>query len=554
LPNRPQQEDEMKGAAAVASILKREGVEYLFCFPINQVIDAGAEVGIRPIMARTERAVIGMADGYTRVTNGRRIGVCAVQYGPGTENAFGGLAQAYSDSTPLLFLPGGVPEGRTGVRPNFDAVKNFQHIAKWVARVNRMDRIPEFLRRAFTYLRTGRLGPVVLELPWDLMLADADGGPPACAPVRGTRSMADPGDVMAAAKALVAANRPLIHAGLGILYAEASAELVELAELLQAPVMTTLSGKSAFPEDHPLAIGSGGMAWPRAVTKYLADADLVFGAGASFSISSFAAPIPKGKVAIQLTVDDCDLNKDYDAQHLLLGDAKLVLRQIIEEVTKLLGPAGRKGDDRVVREIRSTKDAWLSEWLPRLTSDEVPISPYRVIWDLQQAVAGERTIVTHDAGNPRDQMSPFWIAREPNSYIGWGRSTHLGYSLPLAIGAKVARPDAMVIHVLGDAAFGQCGMDIETAVRNHIGIVTVLLNNSCLGGYDKHLPNATRLYGTRFLSGSYAKVAEGLGAYAEVVEKPAEIIPATRRAAKMAGEGRPTVLEFITKEEPVLSK
>jgi acetolactate synthase-1/2/3 large subunit len=544
----------MKGAAVVADVLKREGVECLFCFPINQVIDAGADVGIRPIMARTERAVIGMADGYTRVTNGRRIGVCAVQYGPGTENAFGGLAQAYSDSTPLLFLPGGVPEGRTGVAPNFDAVLNFQHVTKWVARVNRMERIPDFMRRAFTYLRTGRLGPVVLELPWDLMLADAPEGGPAYAPVRGARSLADPAAVAAAAKALVAADRPLLHAGLGILYAEASAELVELAELLQAPVMTTLSGKSAFPEDHPLAIGSGGMAWPRAVTRYLADADLVFGAGASFSISSFAAPIPKGKVAIQLTVDETDLNKDYVAQHLLVGDARLALRQIIEEVVRLLGPAGRKGDDRTVTEIRAVKEAWLSEWLPRLTSDEVPINPYRVVWDLQQALAGERSIVTHDAGNPRDQMTPFWIAREPNSYIGWGRSTHLGYSLPLAMGAKVARPDATVVHVLGDAAFGQCGMDIETAARNRIGTVTVLLNNSCLGGYEKHLPNATRLYGTRFLSGSYAKVAEGLGAYAEVVEKPAEIVSAVRRATKVAADGRPAVLEVITKEDPVFSK
>ncbi len=544
----------MKGAAAVARILKHEGVECLFCFPINQVIDAGAELGIRPIMARTERAVIGMADGFSRATNGRRIGVCAVQYGPGTENSFGGLAQAYSDSTPLLFLPGGVPEARTGVRPNFDAVLNFQHVAKWVTRINRAERIPEFMRRAFTYLRTGRLGPVVLELPWDLMLAEAEDAAAAYEPVRGTRSMADPADVTAAAKAMVAARCPLIHAGLGILYAEASAELQELAELLQAPVMTTLSGKSAFPEDHPLAIGSGGMAWPRAVTRYLADADLVFGAGASLSISSFAAPIPKGKVVVQLTVDDGDLNKDYVAKHLLVGDAKLVLQQVIEEVRRVLGREGRKGDDRTVKQIQAIKDEWLAEWMPRLTSTEVPINPYRVIWDLQQALAGEHVIATHDAGNPRDQVTPFWIAREPNSYIGWGRSTHLGYSLPLAIGAKVARPDKTVIHVLGDAAFGQCGMDIETAVRNRIGIVTVVLNNSCLGGYDKHLPNATRLYGTRFLSGSYSRVAEGLGAYTEVVEKPAEIIPAVRRAADVAMDGRPAVLEVITKEEPVFSK
>ena len=544
----------MKAAKAVASILKQEGVECLFCFPINQVIDASAELGIRPIMARTERAVLGMADGYTRATNGRRIGVCTVQYGPGTENSFGGLAQAYSDSTPILFLPGGTPEPRTGVQPGFDAVMNFQHVTKWVARVNRGDRIAEFLRRAFTYLRTGRPGPVALELPWDLMLADVDEAAIAYSPVTTTKTMADPAAVAAAVRSMVAAKLPLIHAGLGILYAQASAELVELAELLQAPVMTTLSGKSAFPERHPLSIGSGGLAWPRAVTRYLAEADLVFGAGASLSISPFAAPIPKGKLAVQLTVDDRDLNKDYTAQHLLIGDAKLVLRQMNEEVQRQLGPRGRRDKGDVAKQVKTVKDAWLAEWMPRLTSDEVPINPYRVVWDLQQALADRQVIVTHDAGNPRDQMTPFWVAREPNSYIGWGRSTHLGYSLPLALGAKVARPEATVVHVLGDAAFGQCGMDIETAVRNRIGIVTVILNNSCLGGYDKHLPNATRLYGTRFLSGNYAKVAEGLGAYVECVEKPREIIPAAHRAVRAADGGRPAVLEIITKEDPVLSK
>jgi acetolactate synthase-1/2/3 large subunit len=423
-----------------------------------------------------------------------------------------------------------------------------------VARVNRADRIPEFMRRAFTYLRTGRLGPVALELPWDVMLAELPDGALSYSPVKGARAMADPGDVATAVKAILAAKLPLIHAGLGILYAEASEELREFAELVQAPVMTTLSGKSAFPEDHPLAIGSGGMAWPRAITRYLTDSDLVFGAGSSLSISSFAAPIPKGKVGVQLTVDDRDLNKDYPVQHLLVGDAKLTLRQMIEEARRELGPDGRRGDDRVSKQIKAIRDEWLAEWMPRLTSDEVPINPYRVVWDLQQAVEKQPVIVTHDAGNPRDQMTPFWTALLPNSYIGWGRSTHLGYSLPLAMGAKVARPDATVLHVLGDAAFGQCGLDLETAVRNKIGIVTVLLNNSCLGGYDKHLPNATRLYGTRFLSGNYRQVAEGLGAYAERVEKPEEIIPAARRAVRVAAEGRPALLEIITKEEPVFSK
>jgi len=374
------------------------------------------------------------------------------------------------------------------------------------------------------------------------------------APVAGARTMAAPADVSDAVTAILAARQPLFHAGLGILYAEATPELVELAELVQAPVMTTLSGKSAFPEDHPLSIGSGGMAWPRAVTACLAEADCLFGAGASLSISSFAAPIPRGKVAVQLCLDERDLNKDYAASHLLMGDAKLVLGQMIAEVKRRIGETGRRGDGGTVATLAAIREAWLAEWMPRLTSDETPINPYRVIWDLQKALEGRQVIATHDAGNPRDQMSPFWTARTPNSYIGWGRSTHLGYSLPLALGAKLARPEATVVHVLGDAAFGQCAMDLEAGVRNKIGTLTVLLNNSCLGGYDKHIPIATRRFGTRFLSGSYSKVAEGLGAWTEVVESPAEILPAVRRALAVADTGRPALLEVITKEEPVFSK
>ncbi len=544
----------MKGSAAVATILKQEGVDCLFCFPVNAIIDAAAEVGIRPIMARTERTVIGMADGYSRVTNGRKIGVCAAQHGPGVENSFGGIAQVYSDSSPILFLPGGVAQNRLGAEPNFDAVQNYQHVTKWVARVNQAGRIPEFMRRAFTYLRTGRPGPVALELPTDVTAANLEDAEFSYKPVKGARIMADPADVAAAAEALVAAKKPLIEAGGGVLHAEAWAELVELAELLQAPVMTTLPGKSAFPEDHPLSLGSGGLSGPRPVARYLEESDLIFGVGASLSISPFAAPIPSGKVAVQLTVDERDLNKEYPLDYLLQGDARLVLGQLIEEVKLRLGAEGRKGDDRVVRQVKALKDEWLDEWMPKLTSNEVPINPYRVIWDVQQAVDPKNTIVTHDAGSPRDQVSPFWRALVPNSYIGWGKSTHLGYGLPLALGAKVARPDKTVINIMGDAAFGMSGLEIETAARNHIGTLTILMNNSCLGGYEKHIPAATKLYGTRFLTGNYERVADGLGAYTERVEAPEEIIPAVKRAVKVTTDGRPALLEIITKEENQLSK
>ncbi len=544
----------MKGAAAVATILKREGVDRLFSFPINPVIDTGSELGIQPTIARTERTVVGMADAYSRVNNGRRIGVCATQWGPGAENTFGGIAQAYSDSTPILYLPAGFNQKRLGSEPTFEAVKNFQYVTKWAGRINSVDRIPEYLRRAFTYLRAGRPGPVLVEMPSDVLAAELDDAALAYNPVKGAKTMADPAAVREAAKALVTAQRPLIHAGVGILYAEAWDELRELAELLQAPVMTTLQGKSAFPEDHPLSLGASAAAAPRPLARFLAESDLVFGAGSGLAISSYDAPIPRGKVAVQLTVDERDFNRDYATEYLVQGDAKLVLRQMIEEVQRQLGPEGRKGDDRVAREVVAMREEWLAEWMPKLTSNDTPINPYRAIWDLQQAVDLRNTIATHDAGTPRDMMVPFWRALEPNSYIGWGKSTHLGYGIPLALGAKVARPEKTVLNVMGDLAFGMSGLEIETAARNHLGTLTVVFNNGLMGDYEKHLPNATRLYGSRYISGDYAKIAEGLGAYSERVEKPEEIIPAVKRALQVMQDGRPALLDLVTREETALSK
>ena len=544
----------MKGVSAVAKILKMEGAEHLFCFPVNPLIDAAAELDIRPIMPCTERTVVGMADGYARVNNGKKIGICAVQQGPGAENAFGGVAQAYSDSTPILVFPGAPPESQLGTPPHFDAFLNYQRITKWSARINRADRIPDFLRRAFTYLRVGRPGPVLLDLPADVAPAEFGSESVTYAPVKGTRGMADPRAVKAAANALIRAKRPLLHAGIGALYAEAWDELQEIAEILQAPVMTTLPGKSVFPEDHPLSIGCGGLAGPRTVAHFLAEADLIFGVGSSLSSWIFAAPVPKGKIAIQLAVDERDLNKDYPAEFLLLGDAKLVLSQMIEEITRELGKGGRKGDTGAAKEIKSIKTKWLDEWMHRLTSEETPINPYRVIWDLQHVLENEEYIVTHDAGSPRDQMAPFWTAKKPNSYIGWGKSTHLGYSLPLALGAKVAKPEKIVVNVMGDAAFGMSGTELATASRNRIATLTIVLNNSCLGGYDKHIPVASRRFGTRFLQGEYSKAAEALGTYGERVDSPKEVVPAIRRAVKVTQEGRPALLEMITKEEIPLSR
>jgi acetolactate synthase-1/2/3 large subunit len=241
-----------------------------------------------------------MADGYTRVNNGKRIGVCAVQQGPGVENTFGGVAQTFSDSSPVLVFPGGPPQSRQASLPTFDPVPNFQHVSKWAARINQAGRIPEFLRRAFTYLRMGRPGPVVLELPQDVALADLEDPTGVYQPVQPARAVGNPQGMREALKAVLAAKKPLLHAGLGVLYSEAWAELKEFAELMQIPVMTTLPGKSCFPESHPLSLGCGGLSGSKVVAQFLSECDLILAVGSSLSISYFAAPIPPGKIVIQL--------------------------------------------------------------------------------------------------------------------------------------------------------------------------------------------------------------------------------------------------------------
>ena len=537
----------MQAIDAVAQILKTEGVENLFCFPANSLIDACAKVGIRPIMARTERTLINMADGFSRISNGDRLGVACVQSGPGSENAFGGIAQAFSDSVPILMLPGGVARRSHGIPTHFEAVPNYGGITKWVAQVNFPDRVPAMMRRAFSLLRTGHPAPVMLEIPTDVASEDIDDSFDYRPPEK-IKPAGNPSDIEASVKALLAAESPILHAGQGVLYADGTDELIEFAELVGVPVMTTMAGKSVFPENHPLALGASGHTGTGMVKHFLGKADLVFGLGCSLSQSVMSTPIPDGKVLIHNSIDELDINKDYAADYAIIGDAKIVLGQLIDEAKKQLGGGGRSSD-AVAEEVKTVKEQWLAEWMPKLTSDEIPINPYRVVWDLNQAVDRTQTIVTHDSGNPRDQTLPFYEAITPHGYIGWGKSTQLGYGLGLIMGAKMAAPEKLAINIMGDAAFGMAGMDFETAARERIPILTIMFNNSALGGYEKHMPVATERFRTKFLSGDYVKVAEGLGGYGEKVENPADIIPAIQRAQKETEAGKPALLEIITREE-----
>lgn len=534
---------------AIAEILKREGVQYLSCFPTTPVIEACAAAGIRPVICRQERVGVGIADGYSRVTNGRPPGVFAMQYGPGAENAYSGVATAFSDSVPTLLLPLGHPRERQGVFPMFDSIASFASVTKHRERLNLSQSTSQVMRRAINALYTGRPGPALVEIPADVALEEVSeeafywGGN-----VRRAASQADDADVAAAARALCGATYPVIHAGQGTLYAEATDELVELAELLSVPVMTTLLGKSGFPEQHPLALGSGSGVMNGAVYHFVRRADVIFGVGASFTKHGMSMNLPPGRTLIQNTNDPRDLNKDYDAQFPLIGDARLTLRQLIDACREIVGDS-RRDNATVAGEIAAVRNAWLAEWEHKTTAGGRPVNPYRVITDFQRAVPAADAIVTHDSGSPRDQITPFYRAGGPRSYLGWGKSHGLGTGLGLVIGAKLAAPEKMCVNFMGDAAFGMVGLDFETAVRSGAPITTVVLNNSTMAVETGAMQRSHALYNTRDLGGNYADLGRAMGGYAERITDPEEIIPAFQRARRQNEEGNAVLLEFITNEE-----
>ena len=539
----------MQTIDAISEILKREGVECLSCFPTTPVIEAAAIAGIRPIICRQERVGVGIADGYSRVTNGEKMGVFAMQYGPGAENAYSGVATAYSDSVPLLLLPLGHPRERQGILPHFNSMSSYAGVTKYIEQINMPDRTAQVMRRAFAALRQGRSGPVMVEIPADVALEEVSEEAFYYQPSRAVAAQGNPQDIEAAAKALCAARYPVIHAGQGVLYAQATDELVELAELLKAPVMSTLLGKSAFPETHPLALGSGSGSMSRPVYHFVGRSDLIFGIGCSFTKHGMSMNLPAGRTLIQATNDARDINKDYNIDYPIVGDAKLVLRQMIEACREIVGNS-KDGDETVASEIRSERDAWLVEWRPKLSNNEAPINPYRVIWDFMHTIPPEDAIITHDSGSPRDQIMPFYRSNGPRTYLGWGKSHGLGTGLGLVIGAKLAAPEKVCVNFMGDAAFGMTGLDFETAVRSNLPIITVVLNNSTMAVETRAMEDSHRLYNSRDLGGNYADMGRAMGGYAERIEDPSEVSAAFQRARRVTEEeGRAVLLEFITSAE-----
>lgn len=537
----------MNGADVVAEILKREGTDFLACYPRNPLIEACADINIRPILCRQERMGVAMADGYSRVRRGRQNGVFAAQHGPGIENAFPGMAQAFSENVPVLVIPAASSLDRQYTRPTFRAADVFAPVSKWSALAHDVRELPDLLRRAFQAMRSGKPGPVLLEIPNEVFAAEFTGTID-YQPVPILRSAPDPDAVKAAARMLLAAKSPLIWAGQGIHYADAGELLTQLAELLPAPVAATNPGKSAIAESHPLALGASTASRPKMYADCMNAADLVFAIGSSLTRTPFGPALPVGKTIIHATNDAGDINKDIRADLGLVGDAALIIAALIEEIGRQRAKPDATRLENLKATIAASKKAWRADWEKQLNSDETPINQYRVINEMMKAADRDNVIITHEAGSPREQLLPMWESTKPFGYLGWGKSTQLGYGLGLAMGAKLAAPEKLCINVMGDASFGMSGMDIETAARNDIGIMTVVFNNAMMACERVSLPKSAAKYDALDIGGNYMKLAESLNVASYRVEKPSEIAPKIKEAIEVTQKGKPFLLEIAAKE------
>jgi acetolactate synthase-1/2/3 large subunit len=541
----------IKAANGVARILKAEGVPWVSCYPTSHVNNALGEEGVRILMMGEERFAVSVADAFSRVTCGRRIGVCTVMASlnaAGIQMAYGAIAQAWEDSSPLLVIAEGLSQGASR-HTHYDMAEALRPVTKWVGKIDKAELVPDYMRRAFTLLRSGRPGPVLLLVPRDLGEYDEEHYP--YVPVKGWRSAPDPDDVAAAVAALRAAKRPLLYAGEGVYYAGATEELRQFAELASLPVLTTLKAKGAFPENHPLALGVRGSL----AAHFLETSDLVFSIGSSLFPNRFshAIPEPHAKTIVQCTVDTLDINRSYETRHAVIGDAQLTLRALIAEYTKQAG--GARKDAALREQIAAGRQEFKAKFRPWMESGDKPINPYRVIGDLMRVLDPRASFVTADSGNTRDQTSTVYEAQIPRGYLGWGNVSTLGFSLAGAIAAKLAYPDRQCVNITGDAGICYMMGNFEAVARYGIGITTVHINNGGYSGYGPgfwgkgHDPYTWKV--SDHGSACMASMARSLGFHAEDVTEPAEIVPAFERAFAENAKGRPALLEFICSHHPV---
>ena len=542
-------------ATGIARILKQEGVEWVSTFPVCHVNNALGQEGIPMVMMRDDRYAVALADAFSRINAGSKNGVCTFQGGvnaAGLQVAYAGMAQAYEDGSPVLCITDGVPIGASE-NSQFDVTSSLKSVSKWYGYVDKPDRLPEFMRRAFTMLRTGRPGPVVLAIPDAGGLYDETADP--YVPIKGWKSAPDPEDVAKAIELLLSARNPLIYAGEGVIYAGASAELTSFAELANTPVISTLKAKGAFPENNPLFVGVRG----DQVDEYLAKSDLILAIGSSLSPGRFSHGIPDAanKTIIHCTVDELHVNKTYATAVALIGDARFALQALEKELSDKTSGNGR-APGSVAAEVKSSRDSAMVQYREAMASTDKPINPYRVYAGLMEVLDPLNSFVTHESGNTRDQLSTVYDTLIPRGFLGWGNVSSLGFSLAATIAAKISFPQKYCVAVTGEAGLGYMMGNLEVPLRQKMGITVVHVSNGGFAGYgpgfwgDGHDPFTHKVLGNDEVDMS--QVIGALGYHTERVTEPSEVGPALKRAMAANDANQPAYIEFICSQYPIYGR
>jgi acetolactate synthase-1/2/3 large subunit len=542
----------LSGSKALWEALKAEGVRHLFGIPGGAIISTYDalydEREIRHILMRHEQGAAHAADGYARASGGP--GVCMTTSGPGATNLTTGILNAYMDSSPVVAISGQVPTPAIGTDAfqEADMLSIMLPITKHNFIVHRTEELPQIIRLAFKVATTGRPGPVHVDLPKNVQLGVADLKIPA--EVQYEKSLKlEPtqAEVTRTVEILTHALQPVIYAGGGVIWSEAWSELVALAELLQAPVVTSLLGKGVIPENHPLAFGMLGMHGRVAANLAVTECDVLLGVGVRFSDRTTGDTrhfAPKAKI-IHIDIDPVEIGKNVRVDLPIVADAKRALKAVIGGLREHV----RKGR---TSEWMKRLEKLRKELAPRMDYDEVPTKPQRAIKEIMNVLGGDAIIAT-EVGQCQMWAAHFYQIEKPRHFLSSGGLGTMGFGFPASIGAKVARPDCAVVNIAGDGSFLMNSQELATAVENEINVISCIFNNRYLGMVKQWQDLFFERRRSQTNLGKvpdFTKLAESYGAWGDRASRPSEIGPKLREAL---ASGKPAVLDIpIDPDEHVL--
>ena len=533
----------MKGAEAILKSLEAEGVDTVFGILGGQILELYDALydakNIRHILMRHEQCAAHAAEGYARASG--KVGVCIATSGPGATNLVTGIADAHMDSIPIVALTGQVPTHLIGndAFQESDIIGITMPITKHNFQITSPEDIASTMKAAFMIASTRRPGPVLIDLPKDVQQKQLAGEfkYPASITLPGYKVVkggGHPKQISEAAKMIMAAQRPVIIAGGGVITGEASRELITFAESLGIPVASTLMGKGSFPEEHPLALGMAGMHGRKACNNAITECDLLMVIGMRFSdrvtanVKYFA---PDAKI-IHIDIDASEIGKNVRVDMPIVGDSKLVLQNLIKATGKLKGK--RTEWDKKIAE-------WKKEYAPIYEYDNVPIKQQMVMKEINR-ILNDKTIITTEVGQCQMWAAHYLNIKNPRTFISSGGLGTMGFGFPAAIGAKVAKPDYTVMDIGSEGSFLMTGQDLATCVVENIPVITVLLENRYLGmvkQWQDLFYNKRRSQTYLGEVPDFVKYAEAFHAKGIQVDKPGDIRSALQEAIKC---GEPTII------------